>query len=156
MVTASVPEATKRPSLIGTLRLTRAALYRSRVAAVVACAATIACERRGPATVTPVDGENEAGGAGARQAEPTMDASQPASTSTATAPPSKMRARGETCASNGECAAGLTCCLTGICGGRAAQAGHCKNTTTCEPPPCPVIPHPPYGCVFPCDDVVSV
>jgi hypothetical protein len=130
-----------------TLGLGRAARYRAnvgQVATVVACAAAIACERREPATVVPVEG----------QSKPTADASAPTPTTTAT--PSQNKSRGQVCNGDGECVSGLACCLTQPCGGRAAQAGNCKNISTCEASPCPAIAFPPYGCAFPCEDVVSV
>jgi hypothetical protein len=45
----------------------------------------------------------------------------------------------------------MKCCVTSVCGGRAAQMGNCppQRSSCVVGNACPPLAMPPYGCVFP-------
>ncbi|HEY8077039.1 MAG TPA: hypothetical protein VIF62_23090 [Labilithrix sp.] len=95
------------------------------------------------------------------------DAAQDAAPDASVPAPRPGKRVGASCTANGECAAGLACCVTGYCPRmRPGRFGDpdvdplgnpntrpslppCTPPRTCAVAPCRPLPALPYGCVFP-------
>jgi len=153
-------------------RTSRAGLHRLHAAAMATCA--IACDHgQSASTVTIAPAASSAPEVTATATATSTVTTTVTATATATATPTatvtatatataSKHLAGASCATNNDCATGLSCCatgMTGACGGRARQMNAqppCVTSSTCVAGPCTPMAMPPYGGAFPDDGSLTV